>query len=505
MKYGIRNLSSDFYFVLLRRKNDSGYMKKSLKYGLWGACLGLIPISGFAQREQQVNLQSFVEFGSTVYTGDYTPLWQVSNRQGLGSLENSAYLRSGVVYCDQWGRWNVEAGLDLIGAKGTASGIQQAYGDFRYKWLGILVGAKEMNAPLMNAELSSGEMTWSGNAKPIPQIMVGLPDYVYLLKRLAIRGEISYGWFTDGDWLDRHASVQGYHYVKGIKYHHKEGFVRIGIPGGKWQLDFGMTMNNQFGGTRVTTSGEQNLGNGLKNYWRAFIPSGGDEEVNMGDAIFYQGNTVGSEQIRGTYRGNRVEASLYLDNFFDDFSGMGKQNGWDGLWGLELHFPRFRVIENVVLEYLQTTNTSGPLHGLHNPGEGPVQKTGGGDNYYNNFLYHSWSHWGMANGNPLLRSPVYNENGQMQFLYNRVKALHAGWKGQLVADWNYTAKLTWSRTWGGTYRPTLDILHNVSAYLKVDYKPHGLQGWRFEASLALDRGNIYGDNYGLGLKIRKEF
>ena len=209
-------------------------MNQTIKYGIVGGCLCLLTLNGAAQQTEKAGVKSFVEFGTTVHAGDCTPLWQVSNLQGLGSLENSAYLRSGLTYRDRWGQWNVEGGLDLIGAKGTPSGVQQAYGDFRYKWLGILVGAKEMNAPLMNAELSSGEMTWSGNAKPIPQVMVGLPDYVYLLPRLAIRGEISYGWFTDGNWLDRHASVEGYHYVKGIKYHHKEGFVRIRADAGSW-------------------------------------------------------------------------------------------------------------------------------------------------------------------------------------------------------------------------------------------------------------------------------
>lgn len=480
-------------------------MNQTIKYGIVGGCLCLLALNGAAQQTEKAGVKSFVEFGTTVHAGDCTPLWQVSNLQGLGSLENSAYLRSGLTYRDRWGQWNVEGGLDLVGAKGTPSGVQQAYGDFRYKWLGILVGAKEMNAPLMNAELSSGEMTWSGNAKPIPQVMVGLPDYVYLLPRLAIRGEISYGWFTDGNWLGKQVDTEEYFYVKGMKYHHKEGFVRIGVPGGRWQLDFGMTMDVEFGGVRVTDSGEQNLGNKLKDYLRVLIPGPGDESVSSQESLFYQGNTLGSEQIRGTYRGKRVEVSLYLDNFYDDFSGMGKQNGWDGLWGVELKLPRCKAVENVVLEYLQTTNTSGPLHGLHDPGQGPVQKTGGGDNYYNNGLYHSWSHWGMANGNPLLRSPIYNENGQMEFLYNRVKALHAGWRGQVAKDWRYTAKLTWSRTWGGTNRPTLDILHNVSAYVRVDYAPERLAGWKFDASLALDRGEIYGDNAGFQLRVRKEF
>lgn len=461
---------------------------------------------GNAMAQKERKLDPFVEYGATVHTGDNTPLWQMSNLQGLASLDNSTYIRGGVFYHDQWGKWTVSGGLDLVAAAGFNSGIQQAYADFRYKWLGIFAGSKEMTAPLINSRLSSGELTWSGNSKPIPQIMIGIPEYLYLLPRLAIKGEISYGWFTDSNWMEAHTNLAaGGWYTKNIKYHHKEGFVRIGVPGGKWQLDFGMTLDTQFGGQMVTASGVTDLGNSLKDYFRIFIPGSAGEDKPVNDALFYQGNFVGTEQIRGTYRGKEVAVSLYLDNYFEDFSAMGKQNGWDGLWGLELKFKRFRPINNIVLEYLQTTNQSGPLHGLHEPEEGPVHKTGGSDNYYNNGLYPGWAHWGMANGNPLLRSPIYNENGTLSFKYNRVKAVHLGWSGEISDEWEYMAKLTMNRTWGTHGAPTLDILENFSAYAAFQYRPAKLKTWAFHASLGLDTGDIYGDNFGFQLKVRKTF
>ena len=473
-----------------------------------GTCLlaFLLLGGGNAMAQKERKLDPFVEYGATVHTGDNIPLWQVSNLQGLASLDNSTYIRGGVFYHDQWGKWTVSGGVDLVAAAGFNSGIQQAYTDFRYKWFGIFAGSKEMTAPLINSRLSSGELTWSGNSKPIPQIMIGIPEYLYLLPRLAIKGEISYGWFTDSNWMEAHTNLAaGGWYTKNIKYHHKEGFVRIGVPGGKWQLDFGMTLDTQFGGQMVTASGVTDLGNSLKDYFRIFIPGSAGEDKPVNDALFYQGNFVGTEQIRGTYRGKEVAVSLYLDNYFEDFSAMGKQNGWDGLWGLELKFKRFRPINNIVLEYLQTTNQSGPLHGLHEPEEGPVHKTGGSDNYYNNGLYPGWAHWGMANGNPLLRAPIYNEDGTLTFKYNRVKAVHLGWSGEISDEWEYMAKLTMNRTWGTHGAPTLDILENFSAYAAFQYRPAKLKTWAFHASLGLDTGDIYGDNFGFQLKVRKTF
>lgn len=43
-----------------------------------------------------------------------------------------------------------------------------------------------------------------------------------------------------------------------------------------------------------------------------------------------------------------------------------KQNGLDGLWGIEYKANKSQVINNIVIEYYQTTNQSGPLHGLDN-------------------------------------------------------------------------------------------------------------------------------------------
>lgn len=111
----------------------------------------------------------------------------------------------------------------------------------------------------------------------------------------------------------------------------------------------------------------------------------------------------------------------------------------------------------------------------------------------------------MANGNPLLRAPVYNEDGNMSFRYNRVKALHIGWSGEISDEWSYMAKLTHNRTWGTHGAPTLDILENFSAYAAFQYVPAKLKTWAFHASLGLDTGDIYGDNFGFQMRVRKTF
>ena len=164
-----------------------------------------------------------------------------------------------------------------------------------------------------------------------------------------------------------------------------------------------------------------------------------------------------------------------------------------------------------MLEYYQTTHQSGPLHGSDaDTGE----KTGGADDYYNNYLYQGWTHWGQAMGNPLIASPAYFLDrivqspwgkGYMGFPYNRVRAFHLGLHGSIAPRWGYRLKCTVSRTWGTPLAPILEPLDNVSGFLEAQYEPAFWEGLRIVSSLSFDSGDIYGDSFGWQLKVRKNF
>lgn len=469
---------------------------------------------------QTLSVRPFAEIGTTLHVGDYTPLWQNSMQHGLASVDNNAYLRGGVMARDTLGRgWSWAAGIDLAVTIGMDSHfyIQQAYADISWKCLDLSVGSKEISSNLLNEQLSSGGVVWSGNARPIPQVKIGIFDYtpIFGSSWAAIRGELSYGWWTDNNYLkkqyERLEAIADPWYTKSIKYHHKSFYLRLGKPSSRWQMELGMCLDDQFGGYRVSKEGVEDLGNGLKNYWKALIPQGGDDEALPGEKVQKEGNFLGSEDLRLTYKADRFNLSAYLENYFDDFSGMGKQNGFDGLWGLEYASKVPGWINGVVFEYYQTTNQSGPLHGVDNT---DALKTGGADDYYNNYLYQGWANWGQAMANPLIASPVYFSdrvvkmnwgNGYLGFPYNRVKAFHLGVNGSLSSRWEYRMKLTTSRTWGTPFCPTLSILTNWSGFFEAGYYPSFIKDCRVTASVAFDRGDIYGDNLGWQLKIRKQF
>jgi len=457
--------------------------------------LSLLPGMMFAQS----TLKSFAEFGTTIHAGDNTPLWQVSNQHGLSSLDNNAYMRSGTFYSDTCRHWKLEAGLDLVAAAGFTSTfvIQQAYATLHYRWMGLSIGSKELNSELLNQQLSSGGLTWSGNARPIPQVKIGILDYVKIAPWAKVKAEISYGKWTDNNYQEKKVGLN-YWYTKNILYHHKSFFFQLGNPVSHWQFNLGMSLDAQFGGYTENHPylQQRNLGNQVKDYFKIFFP------IKQSETEYFEGNFMGSEHLKLTYKQNDYHLSAYLENYYDDFSGMGKKNGFDGLWGIEYKTKNKQTINGLVIEYYQTTNQSGPLHGLD---ESIVKKTGGADDYYNHDVYPGWVHWGMTMANPFIASPIYNSDGNMTFKYNRVKAVHIGWSGDIFDDLSYRAKISYNQTWGTPFKPTTDILENFSTFAEVNYYPNKLNGWNFTLSGAFDTGSIYGDNLGLQFKIRKHF
>ena len=128
--------------------------------------------------------------------------------------------------------------------------LREASADVRYKWIGAWAGLREIESPLLNQQLSSGGLTWSGNARPLPQVAIGIFDYIRLWSWMQFKMELSYGWFTDGRYLENHLRVN-HQFVKNVKYHHKSFFLTIGKPQSRWSFDVGFTLDDLFGGLMI--------------------------------------------------------------------------------------------------------------------------------------------------------------------------------------------------------------------------------------------------------------
>ena len=105
---------------------------------------------------------------------------------------------------------------------------------------------------------------------------------------------------------------------------------------------------------------------------------------------------------------------------------------------------------------------------------------------------------------PLLPGPIYNKNGQITFISNRVLAHHIGFCGSPCQSLSYRMLLSYSRHWGTYDNPLNEIKKQFNSLFEVTYAPQQLKGWSFTVSGAMDRGNILGNNYGGMLVIRKQ-
>lgn len=502
--------TSLFYLSLPHTQKEHSNMN----FKLSGATLLLLsfvyPALSFAQFSKGMNYK--VEAESVFSGGDYAPFWLTANRNGLSSVKNNnGYLRAGIFRpVEKEKKLSYALGLDLAVAYHFTSTfiVQQAYADLKYSFLELSVGSKERNPELKNPFLSIGGMTLSNNARPIPQVRISVPDYVIIpgTKGLfALKGHLAYGMFTDDGWQKDFAKP-GSKYTEHVLYHSKALFARIGNEN-IFPLVFegGLEMAAQFGGNAFNSSYNLpfvDMPNGIKDFFKVLIPSGGDSSTPGGEQSNIYGNHVGSWNFSLSYAFPDWKIRGYYEHFFEDHSQMFGQYGWkDCLVGVEFTLPSNPFVGKVVYEYMGTKDQSGPV--FHDKTSIIPDQISAVDDYYNHYIYTGWQHWGMGIGNPLLLSPVYNKDGLITFKSNRIKSHHIGISGNPGNGWEYRMLLTYVRHWGTYFDPFDEIKKSFNSLLEVTYAPKCLKGWKFKGAVAFDGGDLVGHNCGGMLTISK--
>lgn len=457
---------------------------------------------------------------TAVGTGDFTAFQLTANRHHvLSTRPNTAYLRGAVNAEHQLAEdWILSGAVDLIGSVHADHKVylQQCYANLGWKDFFFEVGAREQKPVLRNELLSSGTFGKGTNAKPIPQIHVGTKDFwtiPYTKGWLQASFDFGYGKFLDSNYREDNflqhpgANIK---YTTGILYHQKHLYFRTNpekmffvTAGIEHVAQFGGTNHDFTKGTEKVTSKDTNL----KAFWKVILPLG-DSNYYENDAMedWVYGNHLGSMTVQLGWNIDKEHLlQAYLDNIFEDGSGIRKSNGWDGLWGLEYHNKSEgrQYVRGAVVEYFQTTNQSGPLH--YDGGDYPepirsqiTDKVTGNDDYYNHEFYCGYAHYGMTPGNPLITSPIYNKNGDSHYLDNRVKAWHVGVNGEITDRLSYLVKGSYREGWGTYHRPLDEKHHSFDAMFQGIYT---LGAWQFSAAYAFDKGNIYGDCNTFNFKI----
>ncbi len=446
---------------------------------------------------------------ATLSGGANTPFWFISNRQGLGSnLPNSGYVRAAVGGKSQFSRFfSVAYGVDAAAAWRFSSDfvLQQLYADIRFRNVALSIGSKERIPIFNDAWLSSGDLVFSGNGRPIPQIRIEMPDYVAIPGTnnfLSIKGYISYGMFTDDGWQRSFANPHG-RQTRHALLHAKGGWMKIGNKE-RFPLVFeaGLEMAAQWGGQSISNGEVIYFPHGFKDALTVLLAKGGGSNVPIGEQTNVYGNHLGEWAFSLSWNAPSWSLRTYLEHYFEDHSQMLFQYPWrDMLLGVEITLPSNPFVSKFVYEYLCTRDQTGGIYWDHN--NAIHDHVPGTDNYYNHSYYTGWQHWGMGLGNPLIISPIYNDDGSIYFKCNRIKGHHFGISGSPTNELTYRVLASVTRGWGTYSAPFEEVKYNCNLLAELTYRPRFAKGFSVSIGAAADFGSILGASRGMMLTIRK--
>ena len=464
----------------------------------------------------------------TLGNGDFAPYYISSLNHGVITQSDNALLRASILKpLSTDTRFSYGFGGDFITGYGSSVDymrynpstkewyshserpayvwIQQLYGEIKYRGVFITCGVKEHESKMLNNSLSSGDLIESGNSRPIPEVRAGFIDYQnvpFTKKWLQIAGEISYGKFTDNDWWKNHYNYFNSHIAQYTCYSYKRFSFRSN-PEKPFAASLGAQAVAIFGGhTDYYRNGElyktEYRTNGIKDMFDMLIPQKSEKEG------YVAGNHLGTWDLMARYRfKNNDEIKAYVEWPWEDGSGIGKLNGFDGLWGIEYQRAEKGWLNGAVIEYLDFTNQSGPLHWAtgDNPGTTLNDEATGGDEYYNNAFYNPYAHYGMSIGTPFLPAPIYNLDGYPQYIDNLVRGFHVGVMGNINKNLEYRVLGGYRKAWGDGRIPRAEAVENTSVMAEINYYPPKIKGLSVKAQVAIDQGSIYGNNFGSCLTV----
>ena len=474
--------------------------------------------------QAQMALDYRVSLTANAGSGSHAPYYMMSNIHGTLTQPYSTLLRASVEKeMDTSSRFSYGFGADVIGgytsetdylrydlptasfvAKGRRPApiwLQQLYAEIKYRCLFISAGMKERGSVLLDNALSSGDMTYSGNARPIPEIRAGFVDFQDIPGTrgwIQIKGELSYGISTDSKWLEDHFNYYNNFITTDAWYCYKYVHFRTN-PDKPFSFLVGMQSTCQFSGNYVRydngkISETRDMKPSAGAFFKAIIPM-------AGNTSYYEGNHLGTWDVMGRYRfGNGRELKLYYQSLWEDGSGIGKLNGFDGMYGIEFRNNSNSIIDGAVIEYIDLTNQSGPLHYSNKDYADDKHlikdEATGADDYYNNYSYNGYQLYGMSIGSAFVKSPIYNTDGYMRYTDNRIRGFHLGITGHLAENFTYRLLASYRKSWGTPYIPLLEKTHSTSMMIEGTYEFKSVKGLSIKAQVAFDKGSLLGDNFG---------
>lgn len=496
-------------------------MKRLLSHLIPASLLILLILPFRAHAEYTLDWKAEVDINAG--SGEFAPYFIASNSGGIFTQPAGAFARAAAWRdLDKSKRFSYSFGADLVAGwseptdylrwqpetssfienpqRQSAGFVQQLWGEVKWRGVFLSAGMRENNRSIFNSELGSGDLALSNNARPIPQVRVGFIDFQnipFTNGWVQIQGEIAYGKFTDSKWLENHFNYYSSFITTGTWFHYKRCYFRTN-PEARFSATVGMQTAAQFGGrVRRYMNGNLTATEDYKVKFSDFTDIFFQKE--KGNSVYYNGNTLGTWDLRLRYRfRNDWELTAYMQSPWEDGSGIGKLNGFDGVWGLELHTKEFPWLSEVVAEYIDFTNQGGPIHWspADSPGTGVPGHATGADNYYNNYMYNSWTNYGMTLGTPFIPGTIYNTDGYLRITDNRLRGFHIGAKGLIKPGLTYRVLVSYRRSLG-SQQPRLEPVSDTSAMIEANYAIRRIPGLSVSGKFAFDAGKLLGNNFGV--------
>ncbi len=509
---------------------------KRLMIGWIAACFVTIT-SGLAQDTIHYEVESRVAGA----TQDYLPHWLTANRFGiLNDADHSTGLLRGKATYERrlTKRWQIGAGVDLIAkvpfskTLSPQAWLQQGYVSVQYGIFKLMGGRQEQTLGTPDRELSTGSLAISGNARPIPQLLLSVPKYSsvpFTRGWVKFKGTYRHGWLGE----DR--------FISGALLHEKSLYVKLGG-------DFFVNLAGGLIHTVVWAGEDPRFGPlpaGLKDYWQ--VIRGKEAKVDQinnpliaGEAANALGDNMGVYDFSLAMKSKHFCATIYQQTPFEDWTGSRLFKNRDRLLGLHVVNQQPNAwLSSIVYEFVSTTYQSGPSRpgGIDpDPGTGPKEDRlglnyGGRDNYYNNAIYKTgWTYQDRILGTPLfytiarmqLYVPGFDEPDLYAFNFNivnnRVVAHHVGIAGQ-VKRINYKLLATFTNNlgtygglnggiteWGSIDNPDAPYAFRPPQrqnYFLLEVESHPFSAhWSLLTSLAVDAGQLT-DNVGVLVGLRR--
>lgn len=460
------------------------------------------------------------ELGGYFSLTNKLPFWQASNQYGSIPSDLPAFLcrQSIKTKKDTLNKFfKFDYGFEVVTILGKKPQIliPEAFLCTKLGKFEFYAGRRKEIFGLVDTLMSSGSISWSGNAMPIPKVQIGMPNYTKLFfKWLSFKGTYSHGWFGNQT------------YAKGYFLHQKTLFLKIGKPTSKVNLYGGIVHNVQWGGTPKVPlpQGDDRLLNGrfpqdwfvygnvvvpLKQLWKR---SPKFSEYNAFETTNHFGNHLGSVDVAAEFKFSKSRLLLYKQFIFEDGQLFGLTSTDDGLYGLSFTPKPESSFKKIVFEYLFTKNQGRYEAGL-------ARLLGLKDRHPNeeNFLFNhqqyfdGWSYNRQTIGTPFLtpeqnlRSEKQIDNGYVFVNNNRVWAVYAGLLNQLGLI-RVVNRLSYSRNFGNTSLlgkvivPVSQISYSVNTIIPLKRLKAELN-----INIAVDHGDLIKDNFGSFVSIIKRW